>query len=126
MVTKWQRGAAFAVIVIAAPIAGAGDKKAVKDDGNIVLNSSAWVGQLKLDKPQLGAIKKALESALTGPIDTEQQCGDEAGLCTVRTAREWVYKGDRYREIVVNVHMLGHASQTVKQQSGVWPSVSVE
>lgn len=125
MTKTWQRAAVLALFAIAAPLAGAADKKDAGEQ-QIVLTSPAWVGNLKLEKPRLTAIKKAVENALTGPIDAEQQCGDETGLCTVRTAREWVYNGQRYREIVVNVHMVGHASQTVKQKDGVWPSVSIE
>jgi hypothetical protein len=92
----------------------------------IVLQSPAWLGALNLDAGQLEAIRQAVESALTAPVDAEQQCGPENGLCVARTAREWAAGNARYREIVVNVHTVGHAQQTVKQIDGQWPEVVVQ
>lgn len=92
----------------------------------INLSSPAWLGNLKLDKGQLDAIRLAVESALTAPVDAEQQCGSENGLCVVRAAREWSHSGTRYREIVVHVHTVGHTQQTVKQVNGAWPTVVVQ
>lgn len=92
----------------------------------IVLTSPAWVGGLKLEPGQLNALKQAVESALNAPIDAEQQCGPENGMCVVRAAREWMRDGARYREIVVNVHTVGHAQQTVKQVNGAWPAVTIQ
>lgn len=107
-------------------LAGAPTQAAEPATAKIVLTSPAWVGALKLDKPQLDAVKQAVESALSAPIDAEQQCGPENGLCVVRTAREWTRDGNRYREIVVNVHTVGHAQQTVKQVNGKWPEVVIQ
>jgi len=92
----------------------------------IDLNAPEWLGTYKLEKPRLTAIKTAVENALSAPIDAEQQCGDETGLCVVRTTREWVVNSDRFREVVINLHMIGHATRAVKQVSGQWPSVSIE
>lgn len=100
---------------------------AAEPPGNaIVLTSSQWLGPLNLDATRLEAIQKAVVKALDAPVDAEQQCGDETGLCTARAARDWAHEGTRYREIVVNVHMVGHASQTVKQAGGKWPEVRIK
>lgn len=92
--------------------------------GTIKLNSPEWLGQLKLDKGQLTNIKKAVEEALNAPIDAEQQCGKVRQDCEVRAAREWEYEGEKYREIVINIHTVGHASRAVQQEKGKWPSVA--
>ncbi|MDH5233240.1 MAG: hypothetical protein OEY38_24575, partial [Gammaproteobacteria bacterium] len=67
---------------------------------NINLNSGEWLGGMKLDAAQMKQIKSAVEKALKAPIDAEQQCGKERLDCVVRAAREWNYKGEKYREIV--------------------------
>ncbi len=87
------------------------------------INSPEWLGNLKLDKAQLMAIKKAVTKALEAPIDQEIQCGKVRGDCVVRAAREWSYQGDRFREIVVYLHTKGHASRTVAQTKGRWPTI---
>lgn len=92
----------------------------------IILTSPVWIGKLNLDQMQLDAVRQAVESALTAPIDAEQQCGQENGLCVVRAAREWMRDGIRYREIVINIHTVGHAQQTVKQVNGAWPTVLIQ
>jgi hypothetical protein len=88
------------------------------------LNSPEWLGQLKLDKNQLGKIKTAVEGALNAPVDAEQQCGEATQDCVVRTAREWTLDGVKYREIVIDVHRIGHASRAVSQEGGKWPAVA--
>lgn len=88
------------------------------------LNGPEWLGQLKLDKGQLGKIKTAVETALNSPIDAEQQCGEATQDCVVRAAREWTLDGVKYREIVIDIHRIGHASRTVSQESGKWPAVA--
>ena len=87
------------------------------------INSPKWLGNLKLDKDQLMAIKKAITEALEAPIDQEIQCAKVRGDCVVRAAREWTFQGDRFREIVVYLHTKGHASQTVAQTNGRWPTI---
>lgn len=122
----YLRKTALAVAMAAATLATGVSYAAEKGAPNIVINSPGWVGGLNLDKGQLDAIKQAVESALTAPIDAEQQCGPENGLCVVRAAREWTASGTTYREIVVNVHTVGHAQQTVKQVNGAWPTVVIQ
>ncbi|MDH5300741.1 MAG: hypothetical protein OEW58_05195 [Gammaproteobacteria bacterium] len=90
---------------------------------NVNLNSPQWLGGLKLEKNQLKDISKAVEKALSSPIDASQQCGASRQDCEVRAAREWTVEGDLYREIVINVHTVGHASSTVKQDNGKWPAI---
>jgi len=90
----------------------------------INLNSPAWLGSLKLDTTQLNSVKTAIEKALTAPIDAEQQCGEVRMDCVVRAAREWVYQGDTYREIVIYLHTKGQASKTISQENGKWPSIA--
>lgn len=87
------------------------------------LSSPEWLGNLKLDKGQLRAIKKAVTKALEAPIDQEIQCAKVRGDCVVRAAREWTYQGDRFREIVIYLHTKGHASHTVAQTGGRWPAI---
>jgi len=87
------------------------------------INTPEWLGNLKLDKDQLAAIKKAITEALEAPIDQEIQCAKVRGDCVVRAAREWTFQGDRFREIVVYLHTKGHASQTVAQTNGRWPTI---
>jgi hypothetical protein len=92
----------------------------------INLNSNEWLGQLKLDAKQLKAIKSAVEKALNAPIDAEQQCGKVRLDCVVRAAREWEYDGSKFREIVINIHTVGHASRAVEQKNGKWPAVAAK
>lgn|GEM_PF-1114191 len=95
----------------------------VSTAATININSPEWLGHLKLNKKQLMHIKKAVTKALHSPIDNEIECGEIRMDCVVRTAREWAYQGNRYREIVVNLHTIGHASRTVGQTSGRWPTI---
>lgn len=88
------------------------------------LNSNEWLGALKLDKNQLSTIKSAFEKALNAPIDAEQQCGAVRLDCVVRAAREWKVDGDTYREMVIHIHTIGHASRAVGQEKGKWPAVA--
>ena len=88
------------------------------------LNGPEWLGHLKLEKSQLESIKTAFEKALNAPIDAEQQCGEARSDCIVRAAREWKVEGDTYREIVINIHTIGHASRAVGQNNGKWPAVA--
>ena len=90
---------------------------------SVNINGSQWLGHLKLDKKQLGAIKTAFTKALTSPIDAEQQCGEVRSDCIVRAAREWKVDGEVYREMVINLHTIGHASRAVGQSKGKWPSI---
>lgn len=94
--------------------------------GTVHLNSPEWLGHLKLDQKQLGEIKTAVEKALNAPIDAEQQCGKVRLDCVVRAAREWEFEGDKYREIVINIHTVGHASRAVAQEKGKWPAVAAK
>ncbi|MFQ5487790.1 MAG: hypothetical protein ACE5ET_05020 [Gammaproteobacteria bacterium] len=87
------------------------------------INAPQWLGNLKLDKTQLSNIKKAVKEALEAPIDQEIQCAEVRGDCVVRAAREWTYQGDRFREIVVYLHTKGHASKTIAQAKGRWPTI---
>ncbi len=89
----------------------------------ININTPEWVGNFNLDKTQLEAIKKAVTKALDAPIDQEIQCAKVRGDCVVRAAREWTFQGDRFREIVVYLHTKGHASRTVAQTNGRWPTI---
>jgi len=91
---------------------------------NVVnINSPVWLGNLKLDSTQLNNIKEAVEKALDAPIDAQQQCGKVRLDCVVRAAREWQVNGNRYREIVINIHTIGHASRPISQQKGAWPKI---
>ncbi len=108
------------VLIVAATFIFSGQVVAAK---SVNLNSSIWLGHLKLDKKQLGAIKTAFEKALTSPIDAEQQCGEVRIDCVVRAAREWKVDGEVYREMVINLHTIGHASRAVGQSKGKWPKV---
>ncbi|HFE39513.1 MAG TPA: hypothetical protein ENK06_14050 [Gammaproteobacteria bacterium] len=90
---------------------------------SVNLNGPQWLGHLKLDKKQLKAIKTAFEKALNSPIDAEQQCGKVRLDCVVRAAREWKVDGEIYREMVINLHTIGHASRAVGQSKGKWPKI---
>ena len=93
---------------------------------SVNLNGGDWLGHLKLDKKQLSSIKTAFEKALTSPIDAEQQCGQVRLDCVVRAAREWKVDGEIYREMVINLHTIGHASRAVGQNKGKWPKVAIK
>jgi len=108
------------VLVVAAIFIFSGQAIAAK---SVNLNSGIWLGHLKLDKNQLSAIKTAFEKALTSPIDAEQQCGEVRIDCVVRAAREWKVDGEIYREMVINLHTIGHASRAVGQSKGKWPKI---
>ncbi|NOY61794.1 MAG: hypothetical protein GXP10_01350 [Gammaproteobacteria bacterium] len=91
---------------------------------NVVnLSSAGWLGGLNLSQEQLAAIKKAVEKSFVLKIDQIAPCSEDRLGCEVRAAREWVYDGERHRNIVVNVHTVGHASNTVYQINGEWPQV---
>lgn len=92
---------------------------------SVNLNGGDWLGHLKLDKKQLSSIKSAFEKALKSPIDAEQQCGAVRLDCVVRAAREWKVDGEVYREMVINLHTIGHASRAVGQNKGKWPAVAI-
>ena len=92
----------------------------------IGLNSSDWLGNMNLDKKQLADIKKQVVKSLNSPIDTELECGEVRGDCVVRSAREWRYQGNRYREVVIFLHTKGHASKTINQSKGKWPTITTE
>lgn len=92
---------------------------------SVNLNSGDWLGHLKLEKNQLSSIKTAFEKALNSPIDAEQQCGAVRSDCIVRAAREWKVDGEVYREMVINIHTIGHASRAVGQEKGKWPSIAI-
>ena len=88
------------------------------------LNGADWLGHLKLEKTQLKAITKAFKKALNSPVDAEQQCGEVRLDCVVRAAREWKVDGQTYREMVINIHTVGHASRAVGQTKGKWPAIA--
>lgn len=92
----------------------------------INLGAPNWLGNLNLDKDKLAAVKGAVEKAFDAPIDAEVECGEVRGDCTVRAAREWIVDGQKFREIVINIHTVGHASNAVGQENGQWPAVSAQ
>jgi hypothetical protein len=92
---------------------------------SINLSSPQWLGNYNLDQAQLKEIKKAMEKALDAPIDAEQQCGKVRLDCVVRAAREWKVGSDKYREIVINIHTVGHTSHAVGKIGGKWPAISI-
>lgn len=106
-------------ILITGLIMAAGQASAA----TINLNSAEWLGSLKLNSKQLNSIKTAVEKAMTAPVDAEQQCGSVRSDCVVRAAREWTVEGDTYREIVIHIHTVGHASRAVGSSKGKWPKV---
>lgn len=89
----------------------------------INLNTSSWLGNLKLTDSELNSVKLAMQKSLDSPIDSEQQCGENRMDCVVRSAREWIVDGQKYREVVIDLHARGHASNTVTQTSGQWPEI---
>jgi hypothetical protein len=90
---------------------------------SINLSDPTWLGTLDLKQGQLKKIKKAVEKAFKAPIDAEQQCGEVRLDCVVRAAREWKVDGNTYREIVIHIHTVGHASHAVGAEGGKWPKV---
>lgn len=90
----------------------------------VKLNSPAILGGLNLTSTQLKAVKDAVVNAMSSSIDDEQQCGVVKGDCVVRAAREWKYESSTFREIVINIHTVGHASVTVEKAKGKWPEVA--
>lgn len=92
----------------------------------VQLNSSKWLGNLNLDTELVKSAKKAVEKALDAPIDAEQQCGEVRGDCVVRAAREWTVGGDRFREVVIYIHMVGQASNVIGQVNGKWPAIKTQ
>lgn len=92
----------------------------------ITLTSPTVLGGLKLDDKQLKSIKDAITKAMNGPIDAEHQCGAVRLDCVVRAARQWRYEGVIYREIVINIHTVGHASVTVEKTKGKWTSIIIK
>lgn len=96
-------------------------------NSNVInLSSQAWLGNFKLDQKQLTSVKAAVERALEAPIDVEQQCGAETGLCVVRSAREWIYDGVKYRKIVIYLHTIGDASGAARQINGKWTEITIK
>ncbi|MDX1251729.1 MAG: hypothetical protein IDH49_05685 [Gammaproteobacteria bacterium] len=92
----------------------------------IDLDSPEWLGNYKLDQKQLAAVKAAMERAMTAPIDVEQQCAEDPGLCVVRAAREWFFEGIRYRAIVIYLHTIGNATGVVRQIDGKWTEIKIK
>lgn len=92
----------------------------------INLSAPSVLGDLKLSAAQLKAVKKAVKEAFNNPIDAESQCGEINGDCVVRAARQWSYEGVTYREIVINIHTVGHASITAEKVGGKWPEVKTK
>ena len=67
-----------------------------------------------------------MTKAMNGSIDAEHQCGAVRLDCVVRAARQWRYEGVIYREIVINIHTVGHASVTVEKIKGKWTSIKIK
>lgn len=93
----------------------------------INLNSPTILGELKLPAAELKSIKEAVEKAMNSTVDAEFQCGEVKLDCVARAAREWSYQGNTFREIVVNIHTVGHASFTVEKPQGKgWPAIAIK
>lgn len=92
----------------------------------IDLDSPEWLGNYKLDQKRLAAVKAAMERAMTAPIDVEQQCAEDTGLCVVRAAREWFDEGVRYRTIVIYLHTIGNTTGVVRQIDGKWTEIKIK
>jgi len=93
----------------------------------INLNSPTILGELKLPAKELKSIKEAVEKAMNSTVDAEFQCGEVKLDCVARAAREWTYQGNTFREIVVNIHTVGHASFTVEKPKGKkWPDIATK
>lgn len=94
---------------------------------SINLSSPAILGNLKLPATELKSIQDAVVKAMSGNVDTEYQCGEIKLDCVTRAAREWTYEGNTFREIVVNIHTIGHASFTVEKPKGKgWPTIAIK
>ena len=116
----------YLVVGILASVLMIGSLPVMAADNVIKLNSPRVLGTLHLDAAQLKKIRKAIIKSLnTDVLDTEFQCGEERMDCVVRSVREWTYKGDRLREVVVNVHTVGNDSITIRQHKGKWPKISI-
>jgi len=116
----------YLVVCILASLLTIGSLPVMAAQQVIKLNSPRVLGTLHLDAAQLKKIKKAIIKSLnTDVLDTEFQCGEERMDCVVRSVREWTYKGDRLREVVVNIHTVGNTSITVRQHKGKWPKISL-
>lgn len=112
---------------LAATVSGSISGQAMAASTDVInLNSQAWLGNFKLDQKQLAAVKAAVERALDAPIDVEQQCGDETGLCVVRSAREWIFDGVKYRKIVIHLHTVGDAAGAARQINGKWTEITIK
>ena len=98
----------------------------VSQAATVNLNSPQVLGALKLNNSQLKAIKSAMQKAMKGSIDESQQCGQVRLDCVVRAASEWKYKGETFREIVINLHATGDASVTVSKVKGKWPKINIK
>ena len=92
----------------------------------IKLSSPAILGSMNLTDGQLKAIQDAVVSAMESSIDDEKQCGAVKGDCVVRAAREWKYEGSTFREIVIEIHTVGHASITVENAKGKWTTIATK
>jgi hypothetical protein len=93
----------------------------------INLSAPRYLGTLELDTKQLQKIKDAIEKTLkTDAIDNVIECGEVRLDCEVRTAREWSYNGDQFREVVVNVHTVGNSSITLRHHDGKWPAINIK
>ena len=113
----------FLLIVAWASLSGG----AMAAEPNVIdLDSPGWLGNYKLDQKQLATVKAAVERAMLAPIDGEQQCAEDPGLCVVRAAREWVFEGTRYRAIVIYLHTLGNATGVVRQIDGKWTEIKIK
>ena len=93
---------------------------------SVNLISPQVLGALKLNNSQLKSIKTAEQKAMKGPIDDSLQCGKVRLDCVVRAASEWKYKGEVFREIVINLHTIGDASVTVSKVKGKWPAIKIK
>jgi hypothetical protein len=93
----------------------------------IHLSSPTILGNLKLPAKEMKSIQSAVKKAMNSTVDSEFQCGKVRLDCVARAAREWTYQGNTFREIVVNIHTIGHASFTVEKPKGkAWPSIAIK
>lgn len=96
-------------------------------NSTVHLSAPNVLGTLELDANQLKNIKAAIEKSLqTDIIDAVVQCGEERMDCEVRTARTWRYKGDDFREVVVNIHTVGNTMITLRNHNGKWSNISIK
>jgi len=93
----------------------------------IRLSAPNVLGTLNLEVKQLKKIQSAIQKSLKSDIiDAVVQCGEERMDCEVRTARTWKYKGDTFREVVINVHTVGNTSITMRKHKGKWTKVRIK